>query len=363
MSIKTNYLLALHILILSLLAACGGSSGSSSGAGAQLDDDSSESITDQVSTEVGDQSSDGNEVDSTDVSDAADDLDTVNYKDAILIERNVDCESRLADYEASVRDLQNNLDFNSEVSISLDADECVLTANGIPNHDFNDESARFATDVSAINRSFRFPQTPSFAASASPLSQQSYDAVMLNGVVLDILSAGCYKPNDAMADTDGNVPVGCRLEDGWLLDPLSPLNRFGTDLHNAHTQPDGTYHYHGNPMALFDDLPGSFGSPVIGYAADGFPIYGSYFYDESEGRVRKALSGYELKTGERPSGEANPSGNYDGQYIDDYEFTGAGDLDECNGMLVNGQYAYYVSDNYPWVIACFKGEVNASFQK
>ena len=150
---------------------------------------------------------------------------------------------------------------------------------------------------------------------------------MLNGVALDLLSAGCYAPTDPMADADGNVQIGCTPADGWLLDPLGPGNGFGTDLHHAHTQPDGTYHYHGDPEALFDDSPGPNGSPVIGFAADGFPIYGSYFHDGTT--VRKAISGYTLKAGNRPGGADAPSGAYDGQYIDDYEFTGAGDLDAC----------------------------------
>ena len=41
----------------------------------------------------------------------------------------------------------------------------------------------------------------------------------------------------------------------------------------------------------------------------------------------------------------------------------SGDLDECNGMQVDGQYAYYVIDAYPYVLACFKGLVDASFNK
>ena len=56
---------------------------------------------------------------------------------------------------------------------------------------------------------------------------------------------------------------------------------FRVDIHNAHVQPDGTYHYHGNPNALFDDSPSEDGSPLIGWAADGFPIYGSYILEVS----------------------------------------------------------------------------------
>jgi len=77
---------------------------------------------------------------------------------------------------------------------------------------------------------------------------------------------------------------------------MSPLNDFGTDSHNAHTQPEGTYHYHGSPVAMFYSDTAVV-SPVIGFAADDFPIYGSYFDDN--GTIRKATSSYQLKQGSR----------------------------------------------------------------
>ncbi len=30
-------------------------------------------------------------------------------------------------------------------------------------------------------------------------------------------------------------------------------------------------------------------------------------------------------------------------------------------MTIDGQYGYYVTDTYPWVIGCFKGTPDASF--
>jgi len=59
-----------------------------------------------------------------------------------------------------------------------------------------------------------------------------------------------------------------------------------------------------------------------------------------------------------------PGGSYDGQYRQDYEYVeGLGDLDECNGMTYNGQYGYYVTETFPWVMACFKGAPHTSFKK
>jgi len=286
-----------------------------------------------------------------------------DIKDVILVKRSTDCSDYEGTFEAEVTDIKESIPYTERVVITAGEQTCRLVSNSIPNHDFNDESARFATPVSEVDQDMEIPRHPTLAASATDLTQRSYDAIMLNGVVLDILSAGCYRPDDPMADANGNVPIGCQATEPWLLDPLGEQGGFGTDMHNAHTQPNGLYHYHGNPMALFDDSPSVDGSPVIGFAADGFPIYGSYFKDPASGEVRKALSGYSLRAGARPSGDGEPGGTYDGTYNDDYEFTGAGDLDECNGMTVGGQYGYYVTDAYPWVIRCLSGTPHNSFGK
>jgi hypothetical protein len=290
--------------------------------------------------------------------------DVIDISNAIFTESSRDCADYNNVYEASALDIARSLGFDADVSISNDDSSCTLASNGIPNHDFNDVTASFATHVAELNSTFNIPRNPSIAGSFSALDQRTYNAVMLNGVVLDILSAGCYDPNGPRADADGNVAIGCATEDDWLLDPLGTESKFGADQHNAHTQPDGRYHYHGSPEAMFDDNPGPDGSPVIGFAADGFPVYGSYFLDPDSGRVRKAVSGYSLKAGSRGTqSDDNPGGDYDGSYIDDWEYTGSGDLDECNGMMIDDLYAYYVTDSYPWVIGCFKGTPDTSFTK
>ena len=296
--------------------------------------------------------------DSTVGSDAAIDL-----TEKILINRSTDCSDYVNHYDADVEDISNHHHFELDVVITEEGDHCLLESNNIPNHDFNDYSADFATDPAEVTQRFRITKAPQLAEQATALAHNFYNGVMLNGVPIDILSAGCYRPEDAQADADGNVHIGCNSQDDWLMDPLGTSHKFGADAHNAHTQPDGSYHYHGNPMALFDDEPESEGSPVICFATDGFPFFGSYFYDVEPGTVRKAISGYELKTGSRPTGVDSPGGIYDGTYVDDYEFTGAGDLDACNGMTVDGQYGYYVTDVYPWIIACISGTPDSSFYK
>ncbi|NOI28308.1 YHYH protein [Vibrio coralliilyticus] len=278
-----------------------------------------------------------------------------------------DCQQYLGNFFSSVNDIQRSLLFTGQVDISSSGTKCIVQSNAIPNHDFNDATASFATNVSEQSIGYEFTASPSAASSVTELSLGTSEAILLNGVKVDLLAAACYGVGDER--------TGCgqdQINNPWRYDPMSSLNGFGTDIHNAHVQPTGEYHYHGNPVAMFiQDCAGGEASPVIGFAADGFPVYGSCFTDSSTGQVRKAVSSYQLKSGARVDegsytapvvGGNVASSNYDGQFRGDWEYTLAlGDLDECNGMTVDGQYGYYVTDTFPWVLNCFKGTTDSSF--
>jgi arylsulfatase A-like enzyme len=279
---------------------------------------------------------------------------TIDITDVMLTNGSGNCADYVSSYSSNVLDVNNSKMFVGDLMISLSNNKCIFMTNAIPNHDFNDGGNAFPNSVSAQNDEFEITQTPSIASQPTPISLTVDNAILLNGVKVDLLAAGCYNV--------GNGKIGCNdMNQPWRYDPMHPANGFNVDSHNAHAQPDGTYHYHGSPFALFDD-DGSQKSPVIGFAADGFPIFGSYFDDN--GTIRKALPSYQLKAGARPTGDGNPGGNYDGAYRDDYEYVSTlGDLDECNGMTVNGVYGYYITDQYPYVLACFTGTADASFNK
>ncbi|WP_268967930.1 YHYH protein [Veronia nyctiphanis] len=101
-------------------------------------------------------------------------------------------------------------------------------------------------------------------------------------------------------------------------------------------------------------------------------MFGSCYLDPRDGKVKKASSSYQLKKGTRQDeqGYTTPVGGigsvasdrYDGQFRGDWQFVeGSGSLDICNGMTVNGQYGYYVTDSFPWVMGCYKGTPDDSF--
>ena len=94
---------------------------------------------------------------------------------------------------------------------------------------------------------------------------------------------------------------------------------------------------------------GSSHSPIIGWAYDGNPIYGSYGYSDPEDRnspIKRLSSGYSLNTSNI---ENRPSSFDDGFFVEDYKFTNNGDLDEYNGRFCvtpefsNGVYAYFAT--------------------
>ena len=269
----------------------------------------------------------------------------------MLTDRAANCAVFAQSSTAIANDVQRGRTFDANVSVTVIGGNCVISSNAIPNHDFN-ATGRFATAVSEQDQDFTVTASPRAAARPTALSLGYDNAVFLNGVKLDQMAAGCFGVGDGR--------IGCGdMAAPYRYDPLGAGDTFGADEHNAHAQPDGTYHYHGNPLALFDHSNPTAPSPVIGFAADGFPIFGSFIDDG--GIVREARSSYQLKSGTRPGG---PGGKYDGTFIDDWEYiAGSGDLDICNGMVQDGMYGYVVTESYPHVMGCFTGTPDKSFRK
>jgi len=103
-------------------------------------------------------------------------------------------------------------------------------------------------------------------------------------------------------------------------------------------------------------------SPIIGWCYDGNPIYGPYGGSSVTNSIspRLMVSGYSLiAKPNRPSLASFPNGFF----VNDYEFTSSGDLDENNGRFCitpefpNGTYAYFaIKNNYPYVVKSFKND-------
>jgi hypothetical protein len=56
------------------------------------------------------------------------------------------------------------------------------------------------------------------------------------------------------------------------------------------------------------------------------------------------------REGSRPTGA--PSGEYDGTCSQDFEFKEkSGDLDQCNGTVVDGEYIYIITNTFPYGVS------------
>ena len=171
--------------------------------------------------------------------------DITNY---IFTKTDPSCSAYVGEFTSTIKDLGNNRTLAGSLSITTDGSTCMISSNSIPNHDVNDTGA-FATTVSEVNTTFRVPVSPTVANSPTQLSLEYDNAVFLNGAKLDLLAAACYGIGP---EPLGQEKIGCfQTNTPWRYDPMSPLNQFGTDSHNAHTQPNGAYHYHGDPVAMY----------------------------------------------------------------------------------------------------------------
>ncbi len=154
----------------------------------------------------------------------------------------------------------------------------------------------------------------------------------------------------------------------WDIEALGQSSfKFGTDSNNAHVQPQGTYHYHGIPEGLVTKLSnGNKVMTLIGWAADGFPIYARYGYTvatDASSAVKVVKGSYRTKAS--PDANRPATSLYAmGAFKQDYEYVaGLGDLDECNGRtgvtpeFPKGIYHYYATDSYPYLQRCVKGKL------
>ncbi|MDB4669844.1 YHYH protein, partial [bacterium] len=231
---------------------------------------------------------------------------------------------------------------------------------------------------------YRIPRTPTVPANKSGTTLGAA-GFYVNGVAMfDNRDAFSYSNSNG---TDSSPRNGINGDDVWNRDAY--VNESVTfDAGNAH-QAGRQYHYHANPPGLRHSLGDSVDydpstntysenfngshSPILAWAADGFPIYGPYGYDDPNNpgsAVRRMIPGYakrsitnrttlpqwaadfQNKSASLPANEYGPPVNATyiiGHYIEDYEFLGTGDLDLYNGRTCitpefpTGTYAYFVT--------------------
>lgn len=241
--------------------------------------------------------------------------------------------------------------YSARADIRVEGRYRIIRANGAPAHrvgKFPNRGNPHAIEEQSYE--VRVPAAPALASASTPLGNHNF-GFAVNGVPFDPGAAEFY--------------LGDR--ESWQYEALGGAVPLGIDDNHAHVQPTGAYHYHGLPKGLLAELGvgSSAVSPIVGWAADGFPIYALYGPSdpkEAGSAPKEYRSSHALRKGERPSGEGHPGGTFDGTFVADYQFVpGSGELDSCNGTTVvtedfpDGTYAYFLTREWPVIPRCYRG--------
>lgn len=240
----------------------------------------------------------------------------------------------------------NNLPSNVQ-SVRYSADNVYVAATCIPGYDIGPWAGNPNTPANQnfVFKITRHPQANAGTAVATPLG---HIGIMSNGVSL-------FNAKDGMSWQNQNI---------WHRNAIIAEGPSFDDC-LGHPAPNGEYHNHLNPTCLYDETDFQHHSPIIGFAFDGFPIYGAIGRANADGTgdLRRIKSSYRKRniTARQtlPDGTQLAANQYGpaistqypvGLYLQDFEYVaGLGDLDEHNGRFCitpeypDGTYAYFVT--------------------
>lgn len=265
-----------------------------------------------------------------------------------------------------------------------------VTATGVPSYitgPFMDGNPSLATNQNAI---FKMPLNPAQNTGTATATNGGNIGIFINGVALfDYRDGVAWNPStNALCGGPGNPPCpgGPGASMSWNRDAI-PAEKAGFDCSKGHPAM-GNYHHHQNPSAFKLDLTvisnvcdlydadglyvidSTVHSPLIGYAYDGFPIYGAYGFKNTDGTggITRIKSGYQLRNitartiwadgTDVPDGPVVSTTFPLGYFREDYEFVSHGGqedyLDIHNGRVCvtpeypNGIYCYFTTVNEEW---------------
>jgi hypothetical protein len=273
-----------------------------------------------------------------------------------------------------------------------------VTTTGIPAYvtgPFLDGNPSLATNQNAI---FKLSLNPTANAGALTSTTGGNIGIFINGVALFDYRDGVAwnAQTNALCGGPGNPPCpgGPNANMPWNRDAV-PAEKLGFDCSKGHPAM-GNYHHHQNPSAFKLDLQvisticdvydadGLYvidsmqHAPLIGFAADGFPIYGAYGFQNTNGTgdITRIKSAYQLRNISVRTHWADGTDVADGPVVsssyplgyfrEDYEYIAHPGqqeyLDASNGRFCvtpeypNGTYCYFatVDENwnaaYPYVV-------------
>jgi YHYH protein len=196
----------------------------------------------------------------------------------------------------------------SELEIAIAGVHRQITGNALPNHATGQFPVARSDDAYYYDRNPNRIQAHRFNA-----------ALPLYPIVAD-------RPSCVPMGAIGIMLTGAVLFNALDARGENALAHEILDVCQGHPQRSGLYHYHGKSPCQDDPAPANEHSTLIGYAFDGFGIYG--YHGEGGAMLSSA------------------------------------DLDVCHGhvgaVMIDGQsqttYHYHATPDYPYTVSCFRGE-------
>lgn len=208
------------------------------------------------------------------------------------------------DHCAAVADSVTDAGFSDSVTVTCSDSHATLTSDTYPDHDM-------MTGIVATNEQVPVPadySAPILLApvlSGTPLTRDAALGVAVNGVPIYDYTGGGEMTEADLAHHQAQHDT---LQTGQL------------DVCGGHAGRGDDYHYHVAPTCMIAQMENAGPDAIIGWAFDGYPIYG----------------------------DSNP----DGSAII------AGSLDVCNGQMDDTfGYRYHTSPDAPYIVQCLMGVV------
>lgn len=278
--------------------------------------------------------------------------------------------------------IANNILVNCQ-TIQYSTNNVYVSTKGVPAYPTGPFLDGNPSQASSQNAIFKFPLAPTQNTGTQTATTMGNIGVFINGVALFDYRDGVSWSSSCSCLKGG--PLGGSGDGVWNRDAVV-AEKPGFDCSKGHPAM-GNYHHHQNPSAFKLDLnvissicnlydaDGLYAidstqhSPLIGYAYDGFPIYGAYAYKNTNGTggIVRMKSSWSLRsittrttyyTGASVTAGPAVSSTYPlGYFKEDYQYTAptASDyLDDHNGRFCvtpeypNGTYCYFATVDANW---------------
>jgi hypothetical protein len=270
-------------------------------------------------------------------------------------------------------------------AVAYNATHVYVSCSGIPAYVIGPYLDGNPSQGGNNNNKYKIPLTPVQNTGTPTATTMGTIGVFINGVSLFDYRDGVSWKNSTGAEAGG--PIGGMGDGVWNRDAVV-AERIGFDCAKGHPAMTN-YHHHQNPMAFNMDLvvlssvcnlyladglyviDSTMHSPLLGFAYDGFPIYGAYGYKNADGTggITRMKSSYSLRSitvrntyADGSSVTAGPPINATyplGRYREDYQYNTTSSatpdyLDQHNGRFCvtpeypAGTYAYFCTVDANW---------------